>query len=307
MYGTKREMIDILKIRAGSMDRKIDELEDEVSSLKVVVHDLRQREAPAEEDTSSEHRDPSNYPEFEMGKSQAKDVNKDSAKEDTPVSSPVKGFRHTQSYRKKLVNGKINSTQSTKKVNITGTSQNFFRVMSAENRPSTQRSSDSSTCLLYVGRLAQGTSEDDLRAHLIDSGVSNDKTADVIKLKTRKSLESSFCISLCDSETENIIYDSNKWPEGVRVRPFVQRSSKKQARYHASQYRVPPRFRNNQRGRSRPVFSRLNYHRDCQEQEWETENEYKWQGVDSYTNGCKDYYYNSHNYGYSAEDYSYRW
>ena len=249
MYGTKREMIDILKIRAGSMDRKIDELEDKVSSLKVVVDDLRQREAPAEEDTSSEHSGPSNHPEFETGKSQAKDkknneiceeskvqpkrvtvenkiaVNKDSAKEDTPVSSPVKGFRHTQSYRKKLVNGKINSTQSTKKVNITGTSQKFFRVMSAENRPSTRRSSDSSTCLLYVERLAQGTSEDDLRAHLIDSGVSNDKTADVIKLKTRNRLESSFCISLCDSETENIIYDSNKCPEGVRVHPFVQRSS----------------------------------------------------------------------------------
>ena len=50
-----REMIDKLKIRVGSMDRKIDELEDEVSSLKVVVHDLKQREAPAEEDTSSEH------------------------------------------------------------------------------------------------------------------------------------------------------------------------------------------------------------------------------------------------------------
>ena len=89
-------------------------------------------------------------------------MNPDSAKEDTPVSSPVKGFRHTQSYRKKLVNGKVNSTQSAKKVNITGTSQKSFRVMSAENRPSTDRSSDSSTCLLYVGRLAQGTSEDDL-------------------------------------------------------------------------------------------------------------------------------------------------
>ena len=144
-------------------------------------------------------------------------VNPDSAKEDTLVSSPVKGFRHTQSYRKKLVNGKINSIHSTKKVNITGTSKKSFRVISAENPPSTERSSDSSTCLLYVGRLAQGTSEDDLRAHLIDSGVSNDKIADVIKLKNRNSLESSFCISLCDSETEKIIYDSNKWPEGVCV------------------------------------------------------------------------------------------
>ena len=36
------EMINILKIQVGSMDRKIDELENEVSSLKVVVHDLRQ-------------------------------------------------------------------------------------------------------------------------------------------------------------------------------------------------------------------------------------------------------------------------
>ena len=70
---TCMKMIDILKIRVGSIDRKIDELEDEVSSLKVVVHDLRQRVAPAEEDTSSEHRDPSNHPEYETGKSQAND------------------------------------------------------------------------------------------------------------------------------------------------------------------------------------------------------------------------------------------
>ena len=64
-------------------------------------------------------------------------VNPDNAKEDTPASSPVKGFRHTQSYRKKLVNGKISSTQSTREVNITGTSHKSFRMMSGENRPLT--------------------------------------------------------------------------------------------------------------------------------------------------------------------------
>ena len=52
-------------------------------------------------------------------------------------------------------------------------------------------------------------------AHLIDCGVFDDSIADVMKLRSRGTRASSFCVSLCNTEVESMIYVSSKWPECI--------------------------------------------------------------------------------------------
>ena len=154
--------------------------------------------------------------------------------------SPVNGFRHTQSFRRKLLNG---SEHSSYKSNMFGTSTTQHRVTSITSSQDGVRPKQQ-LCLVYVGRLTHTTTEDDLRAHLIDCGVYNDNIADVMKLRSRSTRESSFCVSLSNTEAESMIYVPSKWPEGTRIRPFKQKSPKKQQTYTKSQYHSkPPRFR----------------------------------------------------------------
>ena len=74
------------------------------------------------------------------------------------------------------------------------------------------------------------TTEDDLRAYLIDCGVFNDIIADVMKLRSHSTRASSFCVSLCNTEVESMIYVPSKWPEGTRIRPFKQKSPRSSKR-----------------------------------------------------------------------------
>ena len=149
---------------------------------------------------------------------------------------PVNGFRHTQSFRRKLLNGSEHRTNpSSYKSNMFGTSTTQHRVTSITSSQDGVRPKQQ-LCLVYVGRLTHTTTEDDLRAHLIDCGVSNDNIADVMKLRSRRTRESSFCVSLSNTEAESMIYVPSKWPEGTRIRPFKQKSLKKQQTYTKSQY-----------------------------------------------------------------------
>ena len=105
------------------------------------------------------------------------------------------------------------------------------------------------TYLVYVGCLSSSTTEQSIRLHLDEIGVRNNSVSDVIKLNCRKDSETSFCISLNDKSSKDIVYDSKSWPCGTRVRPFTQkaRKPKHQNKYHGSRkmYEVPPRMRTN--------------------------------------------------------------
>ena len=287
-----REIVDILKIRINGLDKKVDALEDEVTTLKLTIHNLNESQSSSATDDSSSINaedgriDAASGELLEIGTQtegnplecnkaiQNKIIRKptkspepsEDASEDAAMvlrnKSPVNGFRHTQSFRRKLLNGSEHRTNpSSYKSNMFGTSTTQHRVTSITSsqdgvRPKQQTTSEQ-LCLVYVGRLTHTTTEDDLRAHLIDSGVSNDNIADVMKLRSRSTRESSFCVSLSNTEAESMIYVPSKWPEGTRIRPFKQKSPKRQQTYNKSQFHSkPPRFRDTTRQRPiRPANS----------------------------------------------------
>ena len=263
-----REIVDILKIRINGLDKKADALEDEVTTLKLTIHNLNESQSPSATDDQSSINaedgriDAASGELLEIGtqtESNPLEFNKviqnkiirkptkspepsEDASEDAATvlrnKSPVNSFRDTQSFRRKLLNGSEQRTNpSSYKSNMFGTSTTQHRVTSITSsqdgvRPKQQTTSEQ-LCLVYVGRLTH-TDTDDLRAHLIDCGVSNDNIADVMKLRSRSTRESSFCVSLSNTEAESMIYVPSKWPEGTRIRPFKQKSPKKQQTYTKS-------------------------------------------------------------------------
>ena len=89
---------------------------------------------------------------------------------------------------------------------------------------------------------------------LSEIGVSNSDVADVIKLRCKNERESSFCVSLNNRTSENLMLTTNKWPKGVRVRRF-QPSSNHRNRHGSEHYHDEhlPRFNNQYKGRPRYI------------------------------------------------------
>ena len=74
---------------------------------------------------------------------------------------------------------------------------------------------------IYVGKLKADTSAKKIRAHLSDISVSH--VSDVLKLPCKTTGQASFCISVDTAVDEDIVFDSQKWPKGVRIRPYNER------------------------------------------------------------------------------------
>ena len=162
-----------------------------------------------------------------------------------------------------------------------------------------------STHLVYVGHLIKGTSEDAVRAHLVDVGLLNSEIADVMKLNCKNPEESSFCISLSTSTAENKVYNSGKWPQGVRIRPFTPQvvSNKSKNREHPPHNRLPQRLS------QRPLHSRHHGHVDSYQRDDNSYNSYFrrrsgdrptdiYFSQDNCQRAGDDFYYRDSDYGY---------
>ena len=103
---------------------------------------------------------------------------------------------------------------------VLGTSTEQHRIQSAVTVYEQQ-----ATSLVYIGGLDKNTSEDEVRSHMLDIGVQNRNIADVLKLKNCSNSDASFCVSLCNKEAEDLVYNSSKWPSGTRIRPFKKKPS----------------------------------------------------------------------------------
>ena len=158
--------------------------------------------------------------------------------------------------RRKIKRGRpttrLSTAENSSRDPVVGNSQNGFKLKSSEiqNNPNLH--------LVYVGRLAKNTSENDVRTHLHEISVTNQGIADVIKLKCRKDNETSFCISLNDTSAQDTLFRSEKWPRGVIVRPFTQNpkkntKSEQNRRYRDNRQSVPPRLRKQVRLEERAV------------------------------------------------------
>ena len=74
---------------------------------------------------------------------------------------------------------------------------------------------------IYLGNMANNTTDVHIRDHLRAIGVSN--VSDVLNLKCRINGQTSFCVSVDTQNDEDIMYKPENWPTGVRVRPFKER------------------------------------------------------------------------------------
>ena len=159
------------------------------------------------------------------------------------------GFRHTNTYRNKIVNGgkrKANNSQQLNRDQVIGSSKTLHRIESAVTNGSSKESISDKNHLVYVGRISKSTTEDAMRAHVADLGIPDEKVADVIKLKSKNLYEASFCISVSCVEAEEKLFDPRNWPEGARIRHFYEKTYNEKTfnkRSQGSRSQLPPRLR----------------------------------------------------------------
>ena len=236
------------------------------------------------------------------------------------TTSPHIGFCHTQAERRRIKKGGITkppvqssvsetsqqTAKSAPRTPVVGRSHQPHRIKAASSRNDDRQGRISeSTHLVYVGHLIKGTSEDAVRAHLADVGLLNSEIADVMKLNCKNPEESSFCISLSTSTAENKVYNSGKWPQGVRIRPFTPQvvSNKSKNREHPPHNRLPQRLS------QRPLHSRHHGHVDSYQRDDNSYNSYFrrrsgdrptdiYFSQDNCQRAGDDFYYRDSDYGY---------
>ena len=114
-------------------------------------------------------------------------------------------FRHTQADRKKILRGRSTNIKP-KQFKLEAVGQS--------------KMNSSLEHLVYVGKLATSATTGTLKDHLIMIGIKSENVKDITQLKCRKENEHSFCISLVNEGSNELIYNTANWPEGVRIRPF---------------------------------------------------------------------------------------
>ena len=198
------------------------------------------------------------------------------------------GFRHTKGDRNKIVKG------------------NQYRIKSATAIVQKNH-------LIYIGRLEKETTEDAVRAHIADVGLSNKSVADDIKLKCRSEHESSFCLSVSSEKSKSVLFDPENWLSGARIRQFKPAHPRKRFT-GTSGSELPPRFRNRNRNFiSKPVLvsgnrkSAAHYHYDpalSHRDEWPTiqESFYRPRPRRNFTEYGGGYDRVEREYGYNNDD-----
>ena len=143
------------------------------------------------------------------------------------VDDNQSSFRHTSKERKNILKRAKRRPTQKMKVATGGPAEH--------GKPESTQS-----YLVYVGNLSKDTSEANIRSHLNDIGILKVDVADIIKLKSRNTLESSYCISLHSAEANKLALAVNQWPVGVRVRKYYRELKGQVRRYNYSD--KSPRF-----------------------------------------------------------------
>ena len=295
-----REMLDIMKIRVNRNEKRINELEDENTRLKLMVCDKYAESDESHRNSHDDHGDVSEIgnqtnvivgkqqdqtpllkaaqhtekPEQQSDKKAAQHTEKPEQQSDKKVDKKEEPFRHTASYRRKIVNDtavcSCSKTDEPRKLELRGSSREQHRIKASQASVNPV-----STHLVYVGQLAGNTSKDDVHGHLLDIGIENQNIADVFKLRSRSNKVSSFCISLCDAESEDIVYGSSKWPNGTRIRPFTRKHNRRDSTSHKWQPRRAPRFRKQHSKPNHPGtdWQHMSY-RQSEEPSWRSQEHY---------------------------------
>ena len=260
--------LEVPTVRFNHALKRVDELEDEVSSLKIAnsltdldrlsdnSSDEEDHQTVSSEKTSTQsdlNSKPNVVKAVETNTSRPNTESQTINEQSPNPSTSKEGFRHTKSHRQSILKGR--PTKKKLKVDppihksdeLAGNSESSYRIQAAPADPP-------STYVVYVGNLVKETSEDDLRAHLVDIGLSIDNIADVFKLNSRNKSKSSFCISLDNGKDEWSLYNPSNWPQHVIIQPFrpknSQNSNFQKGPHTHGQQNPPPRFQRQPHSRS---------------------------------------------------------
>ena len=244
-----QEMVDILKVRVNGHEKRIEELEDENTRLKLTLVEKIEKTDEKQAETSTDHtellEDENTSPNKLLKTQSQTEDKKTNEKVEKDEKEKEEPFRHTTAYRRKILKAKepnCNCKQQKSDSNrsaVLGTSIEQHRIKSAVPGYVKQ-----ATSLVYIGGLDQNTSEDEVWSHILDIGVQNRNIADVLKLKNRSNSDASFCVSICNKEAEDLVYNSSKWPSGTRIRPFKKKPNHANRRgFSGQRQQRAPRFR----------------------------------------------------------------
>ncbi len=111
------------------------------------------------------------------------------------------------------------SFTSSQRREIQGSSSSALRIQGATSRVTGDSQQLRS---IYIGQLHEDTTPEMIRDHLNDISVS--EISDVIKLNSRVQHQASFCVIVDNETSELAMYNPDKWPPGVRIRPYKERS-----------------------------------------------------------------------------------
>jgi viroplasmin and RNaseH domain-containing protein len=158
------------------------------------------------------------------------------------VSSETSDFRLPERQRRQIRRG-FNIQPSTRS-EIIGTVSGEFSITGVTgNQTNNIRT-------IYVGKVKVQTSHNDIRRHLREIGVSH--ISDVIQLPCRVPGEASFCVTVDAESDEEIIFNADNWPTGVRIRSYKERSA---ARVSQSQGQRLPSNSWQQNNHRRPMHT----------------------------------------------------
>ena len=208
------EMCAELKTSVSDLVQTVKNLTKEIGSLKQQIDGLKQqrREDQNGESSSSDSSDEDD------DAVDADDEGVNNILLDLQLEQAERGFQLSSNHRREARRGGLFT--SPERQEIRGSSSAPFRIQSADNRQNREQQYQSLRSV-YVGQLAEETTTEMIRDHLQDIGVS--QVSDVINLNSTIPGQSSFCIVVDNARSEKDLYDPDKWPSGIRVRPYKER------------------------------------------------------------------------------------
>ncbi|KAK2143761.1 hypothetical protein LSH36_814g00023 [Paralvinella palmiformis] len=129
------------------------------------------------------------------------------------INPDQSGYRHSNADRKRLQKG-VSCVNGATHDPILGSSTGAHRIQAAEPKPDHIR-------VIYIGNMAKDSTTDDVRAHL--NGVQIAGIADVVRLSSEGSNSSLFCVKMDNQLAEIAVFQTEKWPRGIQIRPYMRR------------------------------------------------------------------------------------
>ena len=222
---TLREEITVLREKVTLLDARLDNKRQETrrTNQQAPMNKTNENgDTPQPHVTSERLADVKNSPN-NNDKNDAANLTKSTPiQPTTPQAELENEFRLSSRERQKIRSG--SKVKASNRAEIKGSAATGFKISGASG--DVRRGSRN----IYVGKVKAATSTKDMRAHLRDIGVSH--VSDVLELSCKVIGQTSFCITVDTAVDEDLIFEPNSWPSGIRIRPYKEQSNNKTQQNH---------------------------------------------------------------------------